>query len=297
MDTPRWLDRSLYPFESRYLDVDGGRMHYVDEGSGHPVVLVHGTPVWSFLYRDLIAGLSGDHRVIAPDHIGFGLSDKPRVWRYRPDDHARNLAALIERLGLRDFTLVVHDFGGPIGLSYALDHPEHISDLVIFNTWMWSLRGNRDVEQIDRAMRGWFGDLFYLRLNGSARFLVPAVFGDRSKLSRSAHRHYVDAVPDPEDRRGMLALARALLGSSDWYEGLWSRRERIRHIPALLLWGLKDRGVRSGVFDLARWQSVFSRARNVTFPNAGHFVQEEEHAAILPLIREHVAAPAAGALL
>ncbi len=102
--------------------------------------MVHGTPTWSFMYRHLIRDLSPRYRCIAPDHLGFGLSDRPAGWSYRPEDQARNLARLIETLGLKDLTLVVHDFGGPIGLAYALDHPENVRRLVLFNTWMWSFR-------------------------------------------------------------------------------------------------------------------------------------------------------------
>src|SRR6185437_9468981 len=143
MRNDAWVDRRSYPIQSRSLEVDGGRMHFVDEGEGRPLVLVHGTPTWSFLFRHLIADLSRDHRVIALDHIGFGLSEKPERWGYRPADHAKNLAMLIDRLGLKDITLVVHDFGGPIGLSYAVEHPENVSALVLFNTWMWSLAGTQ----------------------------------------------------------------------------------------------------------------------------------------------------------
>ncbi|HWQ12316.1 MAG TPA: alpha/beta fold hydrolase [Roseiflexaceae bacterium] len=285
MQTPAWLDRTLYPFAPHSLELDAGRMHYVDEGQGPPVVLVHGTPVWSFLYRDLIRALSPDHRVIAPDHLGFGLSDKPEEFGYRPQDHARNLRALIERLGLRDVTLVVHDFGGPIGLSYAVEQPENVARLVIFNTWMWSLRENVEAARISRVMGGPIGSFLYKRLNFSARALIPLVAGER-RMPRAVHRHYIDAAPGPRERHGMWVLARELAGSSDWYDSLWRRRERIRSIPALLLWGLKDPGVRSGVFDLARFQGLFPGARTLTFPAAGHFVQEEEAAAVAAAVRE-----------
>lgn len=122
-ETP-WLDRAEYPFAPHHFESGDGRMHYVDEGEGEPVVLVHGTPTWSFLYsRHRIRGLSRTRRVIAPGHLGFGLSEKPADALYRPEDHARRLEALLEHLGLEGITLVVHDFGGPIGLSYALRHP------------------------------------------------------------------------------------------------------------------------------------------------------------------------------
>jgi haloalkane dehalogenase len=112
---PAWVDRREYPFEPRTLDVDGARMSYLDEGEGAPIVMVHGTPTWSFLYRHLIRELRSRYRCVAPDHLGFGLSDRPRGWSYRPEDQAGNLARLIERLALEDLTLVVHDYGGPIG--------------------------------------------------------------------------------------------------------------------------------------------------------------------------------------
>lgn len=274
MIVPAWLDHNEYPFASHFLELDAERMHYVDEGHGSPIVFVHGTPVWSFLYRNQIKALSASYRCIAPDHLGFGLSDKPVGWGYRPSDHARNLATLIGRLGLRDITLVLHDFGGPIGMSYALEHPENVARIVVFNSWMWSLRENREARQISAALSGEFGRWLYERLNFSPRYLIPAVAGERP-LPRRIHAHYINAAPDPQSRHAMWVCARELIGSSDWFATLWQRRERIRDIPALLLWGLRDRGVRSGVFDLARWQSVFADARTVTYPGAGHFVQED----------------------
>ena len=115
-------------------------LHYIDEGRGDPVVMVHGTPTWSFLYRHVVKGLSKNYRCIAPDHIGFGLSDKPQGWSYTIEAQAKNLQVLLDSLDLEDITLVVHDFGGPIGLSYAIENPEKVSRLVIMNTWLWSLK-------------------------------------------------------------------------------------------------------------------------------------------------------------
>ena len=267
-----WVDRRLYPFQSRFMDVDGGRMHYVDEGSGAPIVMLHGTPTWSFLYRHLITALARDHRVIAPDHIGFGLSEKPGEWSYRPADHARNIATLIDRLGLTDVTLVVHDFGGPIGLSYAIERPENVHALVLFNTWMWSLAGTT-AEKASRFMAGPIGRFLYRQLNLSPRLLVKAAFGDKRKLTPQVHRHYVDAFPSAAVRQGPWVLARELIGSTDWYESLWQRRERIAEKPALLLWGMKDPTF--GPDALVRWQEVFRDARVIEFADAGHFVQEE----------------------
>lgn len=267
-----WLDRGLYPFHSRWLDVGPGRMHYVDEGQGPLVVMVHGTPTWSFLYRHLIAKLAKDHRVIAVDNLGFGLSDKPHGWTYRPEDHARNLKALIDRLGLTDITLMVHDFGGPIGLAYAVRHPDNVRALVLFNTWMWSLQAT-PAERLSKLMSGPLGRFLYQRLNFSARVLIRAAFGDKRKLTKEVHRHYIAPFGSPAERQGPWVLAKELIGSSDWYEDLWQRRERITAKPALLLWGMKDPAFGDAV--LERWKAAFASPRVVRFPAAGHFVQEE----------------------
>jgi pimeloyl-ACP methyl ester carboxylesterase len=282
------VDRTMYPFRPHHLEVEGGRLHYVDEGEGPPVVLVHGTPVWSFVYRRLIADLSATHRVVAPDHLGFGLSDKPADADYRPAAHARNLERLIEALGLRDVVLVVHDFGGPIGLSYAVEHPENVRALVLLNTWMWSLAGT-PAERASRLLSGAVGRFLYRRLNLSPRVLVPALFADRSRLTPEIHRHYVDAFPSPAERQAPWVFARELMGSSDWYEGLWRRRDRLAGLPALVLWGMKDSAFRPDA--LARWRDALPGARVVELPDAGHFVQEEAPEDVAREIRRLLAGP------
>jgi haloalkane dehalogenase len=266
------IDRRLYPFEPHYLELDGGRVHYVDEGSGPALVMVHGTPTWSFLYRYLVRDLSRTHRVIAMDNLGFGLSDKPRAGDYRPESLARNVGLLVERLGLRDIVLVVHDFGGPIGLSYALDNPANVRGLVLFNTWLWSLAGT-PAEKASRLLGDGLGRLLYTWLNFSPRVLMPSLFGDRRRLDRAVHRQYLAPFPTRSDRYAPWMFARELMGSADWYESLWARRSVLAHIPALLLWGMRDSAFGSDA--LARWKEALPDARVVEFADAGHFVQEE----------------------
>lgn len=282
-----WVNRSEYPFQPHYLPVDGGKMHYVDEGQGQPVVMVHGTPTWSFLYRHFIRGLAPDYRVLAPDHIGFGLSDKPAQWGYRPADHARNLASFIEQVGLRDLVLIVHDFGGPIGLSYALDHPDNVRALVICNTFLWSLKGDSNYELPNRLFNNPLGRFLYKRLNFSPVVLVRSSWGDKKTLTPEIHRHYTQAFPTPAQRQSTWTLLRELLGSSEWYESLWQRRDRIRHLPALLLWGMKDFAFKEK--ELARLASVFERPRVERLPDVGHFVPDEAGQRVLPLVRAFIA--------
>jgi haloalkane dehalogenase len=278
-----WIDRSAYPFASHRMAVDGGQMHYVDEGAGRPVVMVHGTPTWSFLYRHLISGLSPDFRVVAPDHIGFGLSDKPPAWGYRPADHARNLETLIEGLGLEDITLVLHDLGGPIGMGYALQHPEKVRSLVIFNTFFWSLKGDPAFETPSRLFSNPLGKFLYKNMNFSPVVMVRAAWGNRSKLTPAVHRHYTQALPSPAERQGTWQFVQELQGSSDWYADLWERRERVREKPALLLWGMKDIAFKEK--ELQRAASVFADARIQRFPEAGHFIQDEAGPELVPIIR------------
>lgn len=287
MDTA-WLDRTAYPFAPHYLDVDGGRMHYVDEGAGEPILFVHGTPSWSFLYRHMICDLSRDHRCIAPDHIGFGLSEKPPGWSYGMGDHARNLTALIDHLGVDSFTLVAHDLGGPIALSYALEHPGRISRLLLFNTFMWPMEGEFAVPGAARLFGGPLGRLLYLRLNISVRSLVPALYGDRAKLTPEIHRQYVAPFPRPEDRHGMYAFARQIASGAPWCAELWKRRAALADIPATLVWGMKD--VAFGPKYLTRWRGLLPQAEVVELPGAGHFVQEEEPGAAIAALRRLVAA-------
>jgi pimeloyl-ACP methyl ester carboxylesterase len=259
-------------FESRYVELPDGRMHYLDQGSGPAVVMVHGTPTSSFLYRKLIPPVAQTHRVIAVDHLGFGRSDKPAGADYRPAAHARRLEELVERLGLKNIVVVVHDFGGPIGLSYAIQHADNVRGLVLFNTWMWSLAGT-PAERISRLFSGSIGRFLYTRLNFSPRVILKAAFADKRRLTKEAHRRYMDAFPTPAERVAPWILARELIGSTEWYDGLWQRRDRIAGKPALVLWGMKDPAFKPD--DLARWRQVLTNARVVEFAAAGHFVQEE----------------------
>lgn len=154
-DEPAWLDRTQYPFTSRWLELSAGRMHYVDEGDGDPILFVHGTPTWSFEYRHLVRALSLTNRCVAPDHLGFGLSERPESFPYTIQAHADNLAQFVERLGLRDLTLVVHDFGGPIALPLALKRPGIVRRLVIINSWMWPLDDDPVIRRGGRLAGSW----------------------------------------------------------------------------------------------------------------------------------------------
>lgn len=284
---PAWLDGQAYPFASRWLDVGPGRLHYVDEGSGPPILFVHGTPTWSFEWRHLIAGLRATHRCVAVDHLGFGLSDRPADASYTPEAHAERLRVFVDRLGLDRLTLVVHDFGGPIGLPLALDGAVRIERLVVLNSWMWSFSGDAEMTKRAKMVAGGLGKFLYGRLNASLRLITPSAYGDRSKLTRAIHRQYLAPFPDANGRERVLyALAQALTGSAAHYDALWRRRAALADTPALVVWGTKDSAFRP--HQLARWRAALPHARVVELPGAGHWPHEEEPQAVLRAVQDFV---------
>lgn len=286
---PTWLNREFYPFEPRSVDLKEGRLSYLDEGEGDTILFVHGTPTWSFLWRDFVKGLSQANRCIAPDHLGFGLSDKPTEANYIPKAHAERLEAFIEALELKNINLVVHDFGGPIGLSYALEHPENIRSLIIMNTWLWSNEGNKAIERASGLLSGPVGKFLYKRLNFSARVLLRAGFADRSKLTKELHNHYTKPFDVPEKRLAPYILAKELTGSNDWYASLWEQRHTLSQIPMMIHWALKDSFFPPS--HLARWQEAFPNASLYTYEQAGHFLQEEVPQALIQNLETSTALP------
>lgn len=147
------VPHELYPFEHRFVDL-GNRvdMHYVDEGQGETLLMLHGNPSWSFLYRKMILKLRGSFRCVAPDYPGFGLTEAPLDYGFTPGEHSQQIERFVDRLGLTDITLVMQDWGGPVGLGLAVRRPELVKRLVIGNTWAWSLVGERRNELFSWAV-------------------------------------------------------------------------------------------------------------------------------------------------
>ena len=282
MHQHEWIDKKEYPFKSHFLPLTMGRMHYVDEGNGSPIVMVHGNPTWSFLYRHLIKGLSKTHRCIAMDHIGFGLSDKPTEWSYLPEEHARNLEALLHHLDLKEITLIVHDWGGPIGLAYAIHHPDNVKNIILMNTWMWSAKGDPHYERFSKMIGGPIGRFLIKRFNFFVRVIMKQAMGDKSKLPPAIHQHYLKVARTPEERKGSWVFPKQIIGSSDWLSHLWSQRDKLKEKPTLILWGKKDIAFRKK--ELEQWSALFLNKEVVVLEGVGHFVQEEKGEELCPII-------------
>ena len=203
-EAPAWLDRQAYPFELRRLRHSDGALAFVDEGprDAPPLVFVHGNPSWSFMYRAQIADLRDRYRCIAVDHLGFGLSDKPRGASYHPADHARRLGAVLDALDLGEVHLVLHDWGGPIGMGWALDHPERVRSLLILNTWMWSLGKDPQARRFSRMLSSWPAQVAIRRFDVFVRYLMPKTFPDRRQF-KAVKDQYTGPFQNAADRAGV----------------------------------------------------------------------------------------------
>jgi pimeloyl-ACP methyl ester carboxylesterase len=281
---PDWLDQNEYPFESQYLNVEGGRLHYIDAGQGEVLLFVHGTPSWSFEYRNIIKGLSGRYRCIALDHIGFGLSDKPDDYDYSPGKHSENLGLLIHHLKLTNITLVVHDFGGPIGLSYAIQNPGLIKQLVVFNTWLWSFEDEPQFKKLKGILSSPLLPFLYRYFNFSARVLLPQSFANRESVSAKIKRHYTKPFGKPSERSGTIGFAKSLINDQVWFESLWETSEVIRHKRTLFIWGMADKFIQPRF--LEKFESGFPNSKSIRVGNAGHFPQEENSSLVISEIQK-----------
>lgn len=278
-----WLDKEAYPFQSHYINIDGQQMHYIDEGQGALILFVHGTPLWSFVYRKVIRELSENYRCIALDHIGFGLSAKPKNYQYTAQQHALNLEKFIQVLHLQNFTLVVHDFGGPIGLSYAIQNPPEIRQLVLFNTWLWSNEGDPAFEKMRKLIASPLVPFLYKYFNFSAKMLLPKAWGSKKPLAKTTHKQYCKPFGKASERMGTLGFRNALLNEQKWFESLWKKRKNLAKIPTLLLWGEEDPFIRLEF--MQRFEEIFEQVQSHRFPKVGHLVPDEASEEVLIPLR------------
>jgi len=268
-----WLDLQEYPFTSHYLDISGHKLHYIDEGQGETILFVHGTPSWSFDFRNIIKNLRTRYRCIAIDHIGFGLSDKPGQYDYSTQNHSKTLEAFVLQKQFSHITLVVHDFGGPIGLNFAIRNPALIKKIVILNSWLWSSNDDPDFIRFSRIIKNPLLPFLYRYLNFSPRYILPMSFGDH-KLPKRLIKQYIRPFGNINQRNGVLAFAKSLLNDQDWFEELWNKRQAISAKPTLLIWGMKDIVIKP--HHLTKFQNGFTNTKTVQLKTCGHFPQEEQ---------------------
>ena len=291
---PDGVTPELYPFSGKFATLRGGlKMHYLDEGSGPTVVMLHGNPSWSFYYRDLALALRGGCRVIVPDHIGCGLSDKPGDDRYEYtlESRVEDIEALLDGLGLKEkITLVVHDWGGMIGTAYAARHPERIEKLVILNTGAFFLPSGKTFPPALRLCRTPLGAWLIRGFNAFAR--GAAWIGcKRARMSPRLRDAYTAPYNSCGNRIATLRFVEdiPLAPGDKAYPLVLETQEKLSALstlPMLICWGLKD-----FVFDvhfLEEWKRRFPRAETHVFPDCGHYILEDAAAEVIPLVKEFI---------
>jgi haloalkane dehalogenase len=282
MVRPEWL-RKLYPFPPHFLKLPGDlSLHYLDEGRGDPILMLHGNPTWSFYYRNLVQELSRSNRVIAPDHIGCGFSDKPQVYNYTLKHHIDNLETLVDFLDLKNFILIVHDWGAPIGFGLIMRHPQRIRKIVILNSAAYT---SKEIAlPINLCRIPFLAEQFIRRLNGP---LVATYMAVVKKMSPDVRRGYLYPYNNYKNR---IAIARfvddiPMKPSHRSYRTLKEIELSLpRHqCPVLILWGRKDFCFHD--YFLNRWKEIYPHAAVQTFDRAGHYVVEDAQDEILQALK------------
>lgn len=273
---PRWLDIQQYPFVTRTFAHPDGRLNFIDEGNGSPLLFIHGTPSWSFEWRAAIHHYSSGHRCIALDHLGFGLSEKPAQGRYLPSDHTRRLHDFVCELDLRSVTLVVHDFGGPIALPLLVRDPSRFRRVVAVNTWAWPMDDDAKGRLLMRIIRSPLGRFLYLNCNASPRWLLPASFANRSNLTASTHGQYLAPFPNRNARLAPWTLGAHLVDSAAFAPELPATISALKNFPTAIIWGKRDPLIDSSA--LSQWLQHLPHARSFELEGSGHFPQEETQA-------------------
>lgn len=283
---PAWLPNDLYPFEGKYLEIDGSMVHYLDEGSGPPLLLLHGNPTWSFLYRELIKGMRDRYRCIAPDHPGFGLSRAAVGYGYTPAEHAAVLERLVEHLDLRHVTMMVQDWGGPIGFAVAVRHPDRFAAFVIGNTWAWP-KADPGTQVFSRLLGGPIGSYLIKQRNVFVEKIIPGNV-KRRKLPPEVMDAYRGPFPTPDSRRPVHVFPREILGSRPFLAEIEQGLAKLQDRPALIVWPTKDVAFRES--ERKRWEQTFPNHQTVILDGAGHYIQEDAPDEIINAIRNWTSA-------
>lgn len=275
----------LYPFDSHVFETGGSRMHYVDEGEGPPIILLHGNPTWSFYYRDLIKGLRARYRVIAPDHIGCGLSAKPQRYRYTLDMHIKNVGRLIDHLGLRSISIGGHDWGGAVACGWAVRNPKRVNRMLILNTA--AFLGGPIPLRIRICRWNGLGDLIVRGFNGFCRSALKQACMNRERMTPHVAKGYLLPYGSWRDRVGIMRFIRdipvsPLVPSHRVVREIESGLHLLAGKPMLICWGARDFCFND--WYLNEWRQRFPNAEVHRFADAGHYIVEDAHERIIPLI-------------
>lgn len=271
-ERPDWLPTELFPYQDHFVHLDGHSVHYVDEGEGPVLLMLHGNPTYSFLYRGIIEGLSDRFRCIAVDYPGFGLSEAAPGYDDKPESHARVLEKFVDALQLDPFTPMVQDWGGPIGMWVAARHPDRVRALVVGNTWAWPKDHDRRARWFSSTLGGPVGTQIIQGANAFVEVLVPMGV-NRVKLSDEVMNAYRGPFPDEASREPTAVFPREIIGSTPFLAELSESIAALADKPTLFVWGDKD--IAFTVHDLLEWKRRLPRHRTRVLKGAAHYIQED----------------------
>ena len=281
---PAWVSDELLPYQSRFVDVDGAQVHYLDEGTGPVFLGLHGNPTWSFLYRHIIAGLQDRFRCVALDYPGFGLSTAPAGYRYTAAEHARTVEGFIDKLGLRDVTLMVQDWGGALGFWVATRHPDWFRAFIIGNTWAWPVHGDRGIAWFSKILGSRQpGGLLVKQADIFTRVFLPGGV-KRKKFSPAELEMYRRPHPTPRSRVPVHVMPRQILAAHELLTQTEAGLLELADKPALIVWADRDQAFK--LPQLRRWEATFPHHRTRILRGASHFIQEDAPDEIVAAIRD-----------
>lgn len=280
---PEWVDNTLFPFESHFIDIGGNTVHYIDEGSGPTLLFLHGNPTWSFLWRDVIAELRNNFRCIALDYPGFGLSTATDRYRFLPAEHAEVVTAFVDALSLEHATLVGQDWGGMIGLATAERRPEVFDRLILANTWAWPVNGDFHFEWFGRIIGSAPFRFLVRRFNVLVNWFLPAGHG-RRRPTDSEMAHYRSALDTPQRRQASAVLPGQVLASREFFADVETGLGDIAHLPTLIIWG--DRDIAFRPKELQRLEKAFPDHTTVIIDGAGGYTASDAPEEFIAAVRD-----------
>lgn len=275
------VDRILFPYQSRFQMLpSGARVHYIDEGQGPVLLLLHGNPTWSFLYRHLIAELKNDFRVIAPDYPGFGLSTAPPNYQFSAAEHADSMRQFVEQMKLQNMTIMMQDWGGPIGFAIAEKQPGRVKAFIIGNTWAWPLE-RFGQKMFSTLMGGWPGQFAARCCNGVVKFFMSkGVYGE---LTDAELAMYLAPFENRQQRAATHIFPKQLWNAKVFLQDVYQGLEALSDRPVLITWGQQDFAFQEP--ERRRFEQLFPKHQTVLLDKAGHFIQEDSPEEIALAIR------------
>jgi haloalkane dehalogenase len=273
--------KALFPFQSHFAELDdGSRVHYVDEGKGPTLLLLHGNPTSAYLYREMINKLKSDYRVIAPDYPGFGQSSAPAGYGYTAQEQADTIISFFDFMNIDDVIIMVQDWGGPIGLNLVQHRPEQFSGLVIGNTWAWPLQGQTRFEIFSWLMGGPIGKWLNNAHNGVVHLFLRR--GMAQSLTQEEYTGYFHRF-NKGDRRPVTIFPRELITSTPFLASVEKSMDKLSAYKTLIVWGEQDFAFQET--ERMRFEGYFPNHHTQMLENAGHFIQDDSPTEIVAAIR------------